>query len=72
MVHGNDRQDISGGEGVGQIRKSYTNPNLAAVYVYVVLWSEFPVVSSYPHYPQEGRFVALGSGRLNLRLESST
>jgi len=23
-----------------------------AVYVYVVPWSEFPIVPSYPHYPQ--------------------
>ena len=26
--------------------------NLDAVYVYVVPWSEFPIVPSYPHYPQ--------------------
>jgi hypothetical protein len=24
------------------------------VYVYVVPWSEFPILPYYPHYPQEG------------------
>jgi len=28
---------------------------LDAVYVYVVPWSEFPIVPSYPHYPHETR-----------------
>ena len=28
-----------------------------AVYVYVVPWSEFPIIPSYPHYPQGGGFV---------------
>jgi hypothetical protein len=26
-----------------------------AVYVYVVPWSEFPIVPSYPHYPHGSR-----------------
>ena len=31
-------------------RQSCTNPNLIAVYVYVVPWSRFPIAPPYPHY----------------------
>jgi len=30
---------------------SHYQSTLDAVYVYVVPWSEFPIVPSYPHYP---------------------
>jgi len=33
---------------------SHYQSSLDAVYVYVVPWSEFPIVPSYPHYPQDG------------------
>jgi len=35
------------------VRVAYTNPNLVGVCVDVVPWSEFPIVPSFPHYPQE-------------------
>jgi len=31
--------------------RSYKNPNLVAAYLYVVPWSGFFIVPSYPHYP---------------------
>jgi len=36
----------------GRHSASHYQSTLDAVYVYVVPWSEFPIVSSYPHYPQ--------------------
>jgi len=34
------------------VSDSQYQSTLDAVYVYVVPWSEFPMVPSYPHYPQ--------------------
>ena len=42
---------------------SHYQSTLDAVYVYVVSWSEFPVVPSNPHYPQQGR--CSGGGRFH-------
>ena len=33
------------------VSDSHYQSSLDAVYVYVVSWSEFPIVPSYPHYP---------------------
>ena len=33
------------------VSDSHYQFTLDAVYVYVVPWSEFPIVPSYPHYP---------------------
>jgi len=37
---------------------THTQSTLDAVYVYEVPWSEFPIVPSYPHYPQPGKETA--------------
>jgi len=36
------------------VSDSHYQSTLDVVYVYVVPWSEFPIVPSYPHYPQLG------------------
>jgi hypothetical protein len=36
------------------VSDSHHQSTLDDVYVYVVSWSEFPIVPSYPHYPQGG------------------
>ena len=33
------------------VSDSHYQSTVDAVYVYVVPWSEFPIVPSYPHYP---------------------
>ena len=38
----------------GFVYDSPYQSTLDAVYVYIVPWSEFPIVPSYPHYPQSG------------------
>ena len=37
------------------VSDSHYQSTLDAVYVYVVPWSEFPIVPSYPHYPHRCR-----------------
>ena len=39
-----------------------TQSTLDAVYVYVVPWSELPIVPSYPHYPQKVHPLPVGVG----------
>ena len=35
------------------VSDSHYQSTLDAVYEYVVPWSEFPIVLSYPHYPHQ-------------------
>ena len=44
---------------IGFLYDSSYQSTLDAVYVYVVPWSEFPIVPSYPDYPQYGCVQAL-------------
>jgi len=35
--------------------ESRSSPSSPSTFIYVVPWSEFPIVPSYSHYPQSGR-----------------
>ena len=39
------------------VSDSHYQATLDAVYVYLVPWSEFPIVPSYPYYPQSARLI---------------
>ena len=41
---------------------SHYQSTLDAVYVYVVPWSEFPIVTSYPHYPHTSLWKGTSQG----------
>ena len=53
----------------GTTSHSHYQSSLDAVYVYAVPWLEFPIVSSFPHYPH-ARYPA-SSSLLRARLELS-